>query len=382
MPSLISIPAYLLKNTLHRWLENIASPATKVLVPFLFSILGIFFLGVLQQIESQLQEQLNRKELRAVRTYESVRSDAAKIRIANGISEAHLWEEYCESYESFQQLPLLASTDNLRRIPVLTYADPPSFFPVFETPPGEPRAALLLSTQGKVGSMRNVTLLDHDFQLPMARTPEVLEAQLQAPAIAIFPIEKVSTLMGSGYIQVQILIPKKELSSKKLEQIVRIHAEAEGRNIQIDTMQSVIEGINKLLSQQKQARLAIGIIITVILSLILGSLSLLEFRQEGYLIALLRSFGIRPFSLLLHYIFETFFLTFLGIILAIVCYKKAGPILVRKLSDSFEISDLSILGQPSVSDYQALFIAASLGVLISAIPIAFGLRKQPGLLLP
>lgn len=382
MPSLISIPAYLLKNTLHRWLENFASPATKGLVPFLFSLLGLLVLGILQQVESRLNEQLNRKEVRSIRTYENVRSQQAKLRVASGLSEAHLWQEHCESYEAFQQAPVLASMPGYERIPVLTYNDPPSFFPVHETPPGEPRAALLLTSFGKPGSLRTIEILEHEFQVTVAELPEALGAQLQAPSIAVFPFEYIRPLLNGGFAQIQILTPKPEIPTERLEALIRAHADAEGRNLRIDTMQEIIDGLKLLLSQQKQARFAIGVFITIILSLILGSLSLLEFRQEGYLIALLRSFGIRPLMLLGHYILETFFLTFCGVLLAILAYLKLGPTIVAKLSESLDFESAAFLGQPSAADYQALFLAAGLGVLISAVPIAFGLRKQPGLLLP
>lgn len=382
MRSLISIPAYLLKNTLHRWFENPGSPATKLLVPFLFAAMGLFFFGLLQNIEAKLSAQLARAELRAIRTQEVLFSDAASARLANGTDESFLWEDYCESYDAFQQVPLLAVVGNQRRIPVLSYDRPPSFFNIPDDKPGESRPILLLTNQNSPGQSITIDVIDHPVQATTARLPDSLADAFQVPAIAVFPIEFLASVMQRGYTEIQVLIPNKDITTAELEALIRTHAQAEDRSITIQTSLSIIAGLDQLLSQQQKARLLIGAMLTLILSLTLGSLSLLEFRQESYLIALLRSFGIRPVNLFVHYLLETSILTFSGIYLAIYLYTHHAQKILEKANPLLSQSGSDLIGHPSSSDYRALLLAAGLGVIISAIPIALGLRKQPGLLLP
>ncbi|MGE9267797.1 MAG: hypothetical protein ACQKBY_06840 [Verrucomicrobiales bacterium] len=382
MRSLISIPAYLLKNTLHRWLENPASPATKVLVPFLFAALGLFFFGLLHQVENRLSAQLNRADLRAIRAEEVLFSDAAKERLALGTNESALWADYCESYHAFQQAPLLAALGNTRRLPVLSYDVPPPFFSVPETAPGEDRPILLLTNRKPPGQHVTLEVIDQKIAALTAPLDPLLEKSYQKPAIAVFPIEFLELPLQRGFTQIQILVPRADLSTAELARLLANHAQAENRSLRVETSLDVIQGLDRLLTQQQQARFAIGTLLTLIVSLTLGSLSLLEFRQESYLIALMRSFGIRPLNLLTHYLLETSLLTFSGIFLAYLLYQKTAQspagLKIPYLSHTLP----ELLGQVSPADLNALLIAAGIGVLLSAFPIALGLRKQPGLLLP
>lgn len=129
MLSWILIPTYLFKNSLHRWFENLASPATKLLIPFLLSLFGLAVFG-----------------------------PEAPQRLAELPADERLWSGYCERYESFQQVPLMGQVGQLEQIPVLSY-DRPIFFveiPILE--PGQPEEVFLLASGNSWSTRVDVSL--------------------------------------------------------------------------------------------------------------------------------------------------------------------------------------------------------------------------------
>jgi hypothetical protein len=384
MPSLTSIPGYLLKNTLRRWLENPASPITKLLIPFLFAVLSLLVFGIFQHLEQQIRAQLERDDLRMIRTQESIYGHEAAQRVAQGTNDEHFWGRYCHSFTSLQQTPLVGRTRLYKQVPVLAYdKELPSMIEA-STPPNEARPIVLLSNHPHPSGNDYAVILDTQFDVQTQPIPKLLSDAYPRPAILLIPAEIIEPVLERGFTHIQLLQPKPDVSPERLVDLLRTHAYAEKRDVLVYNSLSLIEQLNQLLSNQQGARLLIALVVFLILSLTLAALSLLEFRQESYLFALLRSFGVRSFSLLLHYLVETSVLTFGGIAAAMMFCRHTLPGLVTQHSQLMggQMAVNAAMAQPSTADYRILFLAAGLGILFSAIPVALGLRKPAGLYLP
>lgn len=384
MTSLISIPIYLCRNTLRRWIENPASPTTKFCIPFLFAILALMVFGVFQQFEAQIRAQLAKSDLRTIRTQESLFSEAAMARLASGTNDSDLWSDYCESFESFQQAPVLARSKLFQDIPVLSYDESPPFTSIPEMPLGEARTAILFSDQPFPGGEDFIDISGTRVAVTTKPLPPILKSHYNAPAIALIPAEFIEPLLERGFTQFQVFTPNADISSSSLESLIRAHAHAEGRRLVISSSLDILEQLGQLLKYQQSSRLVIGIVVTIILSLTFGSLSFLEFRQDRYLFSLLRSFGVRGISLLSHYLIETSILAAAGLAAASAAYRSLTPLLfkISQGVDPQQSLPVGMFSQPAALDYQILIIATAIGVAISSIPVVSGLLKQPGLFLP
>jgi len=112
---------------------------------------------------------------------------------------------------------------------------------------------------------------------------------------------------------------------------------------------------------------------------------LLEFRQELYLFALLRSLGVHRTQLLAHYFVETIFLTFAGGFTALWCGQNVLPGFINNSSSQLQKVDQGFhlsLAAATTEDLLVIGTAILCGVILSALPFIFGLRKEPGLMLP
>jgi hypothetical protein len=382
--SLISIPAYLLKNTLQRWLENPASPITKILITFLFAVLALLVFGVFLHFESQIKEQLNRDDLRIIKTQEQIFGENAQRRLHNGTDESYLWKNYSERFNSFQQAPLLADTLRFKKVPLLSYDTAPLFANIPKSEPGAPRPIIVFSKHPIQHGSDYIKIQEYKIPAISLVTPPLLKSHYNSPAIAMVPSEIIEPLLERGFSQIQVILPKKEIQTAELETLIKAHAHAEGRRVNVMSSVGILTKLQEFLNNQKNARIIIGAVITAILSLTLGALSLLEFRQEQYLFALLRSFGVKKSYLFIHYLLETATLTFSGLWLAGYGIVHFPPLILKHYDLNPEAYQLlkSIATTPAPEDYQTLVIAITLGVMISSIPIALGLRKQTGLFLP
>ncbi|MGJ8726128.1 MAG: hypothetical protein ACSHYB_16350 [Roseibacillus sp.] len=383
MLSWILIPAYLFKNSIHRWFENIASPATKLLIPFLLALFGLIVFGFLRGLEGQLKEQLEQADLRTILTAESIRGADAPRRIQELESEERLWSEFCERFESFDQVPLSGATRNLDRLPVLAYSGPLSFIDMPAMVPGEPEEVFLLATGTRWSERVDVLIKGYEISAKVLPLPEMFDEYYQKQAVVLVPRSLVEPVMLEGFTHIQILVPEKTVTTARLEGLVRAQARLEDRQLRVDSSVEVLNRLEKLLSGQRLVRLALAGALALILSLILGALALLEFRHEAYILALLRSFGVRAWVLAVHFFIENLFLTVGGLALGWLVFVRMGAKLLPGLSEGLApgmgAPELAVV--PVQEDVKILLLASVLGVVLAVIPVLWGLRKRPGLIL-
>lgn len=189
--------------------------------------------------------------------------------------------------------------------------------------------------------------------------------------------------MTEGFTQVQILVPRQDVTVARLQELVRAQARLEDRQVRLDSSLGTLNRLEELLAGQRLTRVALAVGLALILSLILGALALLEFRHEAYLLALLRSFGVRGFVLAVHFFLENFALTLGGVFLGLWIYTKlAGELLTQfsgQLASGVAVPPLATI--PSRDDIEILVAAAGVGVVLAVLPVLWGLRKRPGLIL-
>lgn len=141
----------------------------------------------------------------------------------------------------------------------------------------------------------------------------------------------------------------------------------------------ILDSLEQLQKAQIQIRLAIIASCGVILALTLGTIAWLEYRQEAYLLALLRSFGTPKLILLAHSFLENLVLVTSGMLLALQCWKPLYTLLQRNVKE-LGLNSMGALTLPT-ADTSIILISGAVGVLFAMIPVAVGLRKPTGLTL-
>ncbi|HZV33230.1 MAG TPA: hypothetical protein VFB72_01535, partial [Verrucomicrobiae bacterium] len=113
-------------------------------------------------------------------------------------------------------------------------------------------------------------------------------------------------------------------------------------------------------------------------ALVYGAIAVLEFRQNLYVGALLRSFGSPPVLLFLKYLFENILLVNLAAILALTLTAMLHSAIFGGLglpTDALNSSG----GNPYTSAaVLSVFVWINAGALLSSLPVAIGLRQPVG----
>ena len=122
-------------------------------------------------------------------------------------------------------------------------------------------------------------------------------------------------------------------------------------------------------------------ILGLTLSLVYGAIAILEFRQNLYVSALLRSFGAPPRYLYFRHLFENAILANLAGCAAIAALAMLHTSLFGQLGFTRTVTDLRA-GNPYLSPEMVVILSwVNIGAFLSSLPVAFGLRQPVGAIL-
>jgi len=375
MSSLISIPFYLWKNTFNRWLESPTSPLTKILVPFLLSTLALLVMLLFSGVEAELRNKLNRVGLRTVIVQESHLPGDAFNRIQMSQVEHENWKEQYKDVQTVRQLLIGGKWASLTHVPVISYNEDIPEFSKFIIADGEPQV-LLLQKRKHTEVEQKVEFADLTVFAKPVDMPERLGKTLNRDVVIAAPETMLAPFFQSGFASTTLITLPSTDEVKIVTNTVRAYYRAEGRRVRIQSAYELLEDLKQLTETQKRVRAVIIIAVATILALILGTIALMESRQEAYLHSLLRSFGVSRLSLAIHTLLENILLVAAGLALAAYALKRALPYAANKIP-MLKGQDLSLLIK-SEGDTRAMLIAISAGVILALLPSLFGLRKSIG----
>ncbi|MEO1857853.1 MAG: hypothetical protein ABGY95_10900 [Rubritalea sp.] len=238
----------------------------------------------------------------------------------------------------------------------------------------------LLSTQAKF--LKPIEDIYSDGVTISATTrqmPKEMAKHLGIDSTIAIPIEMAESSIASGF---NIHLIANLNSVAEVEEFAAISsAYYSAEHIRTRTFSSLglLQDINTLNKLQTYIRLGIIATCGIISALIIGTIAWLEYRQESYLLALLRSFGAPRYLLLVHSFFENLILVGLGIISALVAWPAIYNILIKSI-ETVNMRNADELQLPAL-DITIIVSSSILGLALAMIPVAFGLRKPAGLIL-
>jgi len=150
---------------------------------------------------------------------------------------------------------------------------------------------------------------------------------------------------------------------------------------QIQSALNLIREWEKLKERQAQWRNILAGVLGLTLSLVYGAIAILEFRQNLYVSALLRSFGAPPRYLYFRHLIENAVLANIAGCLAIASLALLHSTIFGTLGFSRVVLDLRT-GNPYLSPEMLVILCwVNVGAFLSSLPVAFGLRQPVGAIL-
>lgn len=377
----ISIPFYLWKNTFSRWSEYPVSPVSKVLVPFLLGLLAAAVLVFFAKVEMELRQRLSDKSIYTVVTNEFVSSEQAPTLLQKSYEEEVMWANRIgnANYRAVKQPFIGVMLQRRQNVPLLSYS---TSLPDFaeERHSDRPAGIRLLTPETSYhGQNVEITLGDKQAYAMAGPMPKWIEKELMLPSAVMAPSELMNPYLRRGFVNFSVAKFETISQVESYLNETRAYYKAEKRQVRITSAFELLKNLEHIQLMQKFARSMVVTGCCVILALTLGSVSWLEYRQESYLLALLRSFGTPVWLLFLHMLLENLLLVMAGIAIAFIAWRPLFVSLVPKMQ-TLGMASINAPALP-IADFAVIISAGIIGVCISMLPVAYGLRKPTGLIL-
>jgi len=209
--------------------------------------------------------------------------------------------------------------------------------------------------------------------------PNELQRSVNLDQFLLLPIHVTRNLERSGYQSFKI-VQVHDLSDlfyicKQFEAWFRM----DRRNIQIVDQRDLLERLDELYKIQSQWRIGVGVMVSIVLIFLIGSTSLLEFRQNQYVIALLKSFGVSSYLVAIAFLLENLVLVSLGLFSAAGIMLGLNSQALNKLSSNLSIEAIEWV--LNTDDLYVLAVACGIGVVLALIPVFKSLGRPVGRIL-
>jgi hypothetical protein len=250
---------------------------------------------------------------------------------------------------------------------------------------GSPPASLHYVTRDLPPGIRHEVELDGLFREAVTVAPPAWLDRLPLfNPLLLIPDDQAAHWLDRGHLEFCLLLadPAQPDSVRALSEAVRTLLLVERRDTaQLQSPETLLAEIQKLNTTRERTQAASGLAGGVVLALVFGAIASLEYRQNRYIIALLRSFGAPRTLVLLRYAVEAVLLLafagfgaqLLAINLHTFLFTFAGfepGLLDRSLLDPYT---------PSAVWMQLRWLLA--GALLSIAPISLALRHPVGKIL-
>lgn len=344
---------------------------SKLTISALVGMLGAMMIAGVTFLGDQLERQLASRDALGVFISEIVPPDQAGALASPEDAEAMEWEDSCGESVTFYQLPASARIDGTRDVPVAALLDPERH--------GYPDAVILLTNRQPEGTMAVAAIESMRVEaLAMPPKGHLFENFTGTSEVLVAGVSRLRPFLQKGFTR-QILLQAR--SPEAVEQAHRISDTlqfVEQRRISIRSTLPLLRQLREVRDLQRGVLLAVVVGSTLVLGLVCGALAWMEFREERYLLALIRSFGVGRMMLLIHAVLENCLVAVTGVIVGLFLLRFSASWL------DFGVLDLDWLaggGAAGGGWLWVLVIAALLGGLMSCVPVGIGLRKPLGLVL-
>lgn len=380
MKSWTSIPFYLWKNTFKRWLEYPVSPLSKIMLPALLGVLAIIVLTLFEEVERELREQLKRNSAYKVVVEEVVTGAHVPTVLQRSFEEEVLWKDRYGAAVNQLRRPLVsANWKSSQNLPVLTYTAAVEDFADEARSGAPPMAWLLTSDRRMIGQVESVVLGETQVVAQARELPAWIQHELGRETVLAMPVEMAEAYLYKGFVS-QILVEMDSVEGvRQFVKEAEAYYRAEKRRVKVVSALAVLENLERITAIQRVVRSLIVLGCGIILAMTLGSVAWLEYRQDAYLLALLKSFGTPPRTLLVHMFLENLTLVLAGIGSVWIAWPGIYALALPKLrAIGLNASEAMSM---DAGDLLTVAAAALVGVLLAMVPVAVGLRKPPGLIL-
>ena len=371
MESSILIATYLAKDTLQRWLEQPASVLARILITVIMASLTMVLLVVLQLQISALE-----KQRKAFGLNRLVLTEFIEPGRVHDPSLDHQFKDIAHWGEllTLKQYPVKANISG-QQITVISYnADAPSTL----TQHSQFSQFLLMTTALPVNILVDVTVENREVKAITVPVEERFSS-IADHGILFIP-DAVFPKLGSRGFTLWNLLETPLIDEVTAALRARLALDRNHR-VKLRSSANLRDQIDALQTKQRSWRFIMAGFMGAALALIYGVLATLEYRQNAYVSALMRSFGVSSSLLSLRTFLENS---------TIAIGAASGSLFLLSTFHQQIFTRFGMGADLTKSELQDIYFGPEafwlllfvlVGVLLSCIPVAIALKKPVGQIL-
>jgi hypothetical protein len=377
MKSWTLIASYLWKDTWSRWLEQPSSVLSRIFVGSLLVTVATVILVAFNLLERNLRARLESFGVNTIVTREMV--VATEPLAMPNQPRPDLYAPLKEFGDKIRlrQFFLRANTPWQKEITVFSYDDEALAMLGDLIHPKTP--LIYLSDSLPEGGLVEMNLDRHQYTA-VVRRPNTFFRPLASESVLLLPQGWSPDAERIGYFETTLFRRNPDtLPILHFVTAIQHLFTAENRNPpQIQSALGMVKDLENLQARQAQWRSAMAGLLGLAVALVFGAIAVLEFRQNAYVSALLRSFGAPGKALYIRQWIENGVLANLAAISAIVVLACFHRELFGLLGFPRDLLDLN-KANPYISWEIALILLwVNIGAFLSSLSVALGLRKPVG----
>ena len=277
----------------------------------------------------------------------------------------------------FRQLYLRGQTEWLNDLLVLSYN--PDVLP-FLAPLLAPDTPLICLSETLPENARVQVTVNRQVGQAIIRRPGDFLRPLVTENVLLAPQGWISEAERMGFVETTLF--QRDGESLPMQQYVdsirQLYTMDRRASPQIQSPLSLVRELEKLQGRQRQWRTLMAAILGLALALVYGAIAVLEFRQNLFIGALLRSFGTPPVFLYLRQWVENALVSNLAAIGAILVIASLHQAIFGTLGFPRTVMDLKTHNPYWSREIALILICVNVGAFLSSLPVALGLRRPVG----
>ncbi len=381
MKASILISFYLLKDIWKRWFETPGGVLSRLLVALLLSLLLLIIHASFTLSAASLQQKISQMGIRTILITHSMRDLEADRdllpRLLSPLSQKG-------TLLQLRQLTTTATDEFGKPLAAYAYAD--GMLPALNSasPKASSASSYLLSTQLPAGMLTPVQIDTVGETIAQVIPPPTWLARLGSSQTAVLiPEALAEPFLKRGFLELIAFLGSETIDLTAIEAQLRTLLRLEDlTGVQINSPSALLSQLDEIETTQQKWQSGFGFFGGLAVSLVFGSIAILEYRQNRYIIALLRSFGTPSLLLMMRYFIEAALLVTLAALGARAAAIYLHPQIFSTIGIEPSLLNRSFLDPYSWDTTWQNLRWLALGALLSVLPIALALRIPVGKILP
>ncbi|MDB6122152.1 MAG: hypothetical protein JWQ71_1145 [Pedosphaera sp.] len=379
MRSSTLIVSYLWKDTWKRWFEQPGSPLARWFITLLLMLVASVILVSFQLMERSLRNQMERFGLNTLLVRETVIPGSAEFfRHGEGPDHLAILKSNGEKLR-VRQLFVRGQTE-WQQNNLLVFSYPPEAIPTLARMLSVETPVMCLSDTLPTKASMQVRVGHRSVLAGVVRPQGWLRLLSSSEDVLLVPQGWLSDEEQLGWLDTTIFQrgPTAPPMEKIISAVNTLSALDQRPQPQIQSALPLVKELDDVKNRQAQWRNWLAVILGVAVSLVYGSIAVLEFRQNLFVCALLRSFGAPSRWLYLRQWLENLLLANLAALTAVLLVAFLHRTIFSALGFSADILDFSGGNPYAGTSIKTIFIWINVGALLSSLPVALGLRRPVG----